>query len=273
MFGSDSRILVVEYFCAGGGAGGGESALLPEARTMAAAVLEDFARLPGVRVLTLHRPEIPFHLPAPHEARAVGRSGFGAAFGRALRACDAALVVAPERGRILERLTRSIECAGVVNLGASSAAVRIASDKWSTYRVLARAGVPQPPTICIAACGTVDPELVERRLNRGASTLVVERRRPSLRRSRWILKPLDGYACLGLRAVDAGSDLGAAMRGVRTQTRRARILLQQECSGVDASVSLIGDGRHAVPICLNRQIISREGTFEYSGGVVPLEHH
>lgn len=259
------RILVTEYFCAGGGGARLPRGLLVEARAILQAALEDFGALRGARVLTLRRPGLALGLPAPHEARAVRPGGLAAAFRRALEEADAALVVAPERDAVLLRLTRIVERAGVLNLGCASGAVRIASDKWLTHRALVRAGVAQPRTALLSArSGRARLWTGERALRRPAAG--------------WIVKPLDGYACMGLRAVPPGGDLRAAARAAARHTRRRRLLLQERLFGIDASVSLVGDGERAIPLVLNGQRLARTEragraeAFEYAGGFAPLPH-
>jgi predicted ATP-grasp superfamily ATP-dependent carboligase len=258
------RVLIVEYFCAGGGGRRVSAALLTEARGMLGAILDDFAALPGARILTLRRRSSALDLASPHEARVVRNSGFEAAFASALRECDAALVVAPEGDGVLWRLTRAVEAAGVLNLGSSSSAVRTASDKWRTCRALGRAGVPQPWSALVPVRGRVSLDRIERRWRRARGVTGAP--------GGWILKPLDGYACLGLRAVPAGGNLSAALRAARAHTRRTRVLIQERLSGADASVSLIGDGRRAAALCLNRQRLRKDEMFEYLGGSAPLVH-
>ncbi|WP_457591439.1 ATP-grasp domain-containing protein [Geoglobus sp.] len=57
-------------------------------------------------------------------------------FSECLEMADSALIVAPENDFILFNLTKEVERAGVENLGSSSRAVEITSDKWKTYRKL-----------------------------------------------------------------------------------------------------------------------------------------
>ena len=111
MSGSRS-VLVVEYFCAGGGGSRIAPGVRREARAILEALLTDFAAVPGVRVVTLRRPGLDLPLPPPHEARSVPAGPdpvLMAALRGALRGVEAALVVAPERDGVLLRLTRAVE--------------------------------------------------------------------------------------------------------------------------------------------------------------------
>ncbi|AKG91418.1 putative ATP-utilizing enzyme {ATP-grasp superfamily} [Geoglobus ahangari] len=65
-------------------------------------------------------------------------------FRECLESADAALIVAPENDLTLLKLVREVERAGVENLGSSSRAVEITSDKWKTYRKLkGKVSVPE----------------------------------------------------------------------------------------------------------------------------------
>jgi len=292
------RILIVEYFCAGGGGARLPAGLLTEAGGILQAAVEDFSTLPGACVLTLTRSRLRVRLAPPHQVRDVHPGRFAAAFGRALREVDAALVVAPERDGTLLRLTRAIERAGVTNLGSSAAAVRVASDKWLTHLALERAGVPQPRTLRVPARGGAVRQAAARVSGWNGRTRVLSARRRPAPQPGWIIKPVDGYACLGLSEVrlpgedrpgrggwtgrtPSGSTLSAlrsAVRAAARHSKRAHILVQERCAGVDASVCLVGNGKRAAPLLLNGQRIARLGgfgaaaRFKYAGGFAPLSH-
>jgi len=57
-------------------------------------------------------------------------------FDQAIEVADKALIIAPESDFTLLRITREIEKRGVENLGSSSKAIEITSDKWKTYKKL-----------------------------------------------------------------------------------------------------------------------------------------
>ncbi len=61
---------------------------------------------------------------------------FKSEFENALEMCDSALIVAPESDNILFELTKKIEDYGVENLGCSSKAVEICSDKYTTMEFI-----------------------------------------------------------------------------------------------------------------------------------------
>ncbi len=82
---------------------------------------------------------------------------------------DAALVIAPETGGELERITTKLMKKGIPVLGSRGRAIRISADKWLTYLAL-KGKVPQPETW----------------------------RRPPNARGRILTKPIDGVGCEGI---------------------------------------------------------------------------
>jgi len=195
-----------------------------EGRAMRDAVVADLACLPGARVLVVER-----------------RRDFRAA----LRRADAALVVAPEESRILERLCRLVERSGRTLLGPSSEAVRFLADKLRTARVLAAAGVPTPRTRVLSFVSA----------------------RPALRRMRtpFVLKPRDGCGGQGVVVVRLRRQIDAALDVVRRATRRDDLLAQDYVPGAPASVSLVVSAA-TLDLGLNSQRLRRGRTPAYLGG-------
>ncbi len=273
MCASSLRILLYEYFCAGGGGTRIDPAVLGEARAMLAALAEDFLRLPGAHLLILQRPGTSLDLSPPHELRSVAAHGSAGSLKRALEQVDAALVVAPERGGVLEKLTLQVEQSGVINLGSSSLAVSVAADKWHTYRALKSAGVPQPWSVPIQARQALSGQWIANRpATAPASPSHRRQTENTRRRSEWIVKPLDGYACRGLHDLSGGGKLADAVNSARAHSKRAQVLLQERLHGTDASVSLLGNGRQVVVLSVNRQRLKKGAHYEYVGGEVPLQH-
>src|SRR5262245_3839052 len=90
------------------------------------AVSRDLAGLSGTRIASPPRGES------------------GRALSRALPSADAALLIAPESGRILERLTALARRRGALLLGPGPRSVRLAADKKLCGRLLRAAGIPVP---------------------------------------------------------------------------------------------------------------------------------
>lgn len=215
---------------------------------MLLAAVADFAALDGHHLITTRDTRLEAELPAG-QVYTVQPGGFGDTVAACLAACDAALVVAPETGGVLAGLIERVEEAGVLNLGSSSAAVRVAADKLATADRLAAAGLPVAPTVeaaTPAAAASLEFPLV--------------------------LKPRDGAGCIGLRRVGEVARLEEAWREATAESSGARLIAQPYVPGQHASVSLLCDGRDALAVSLNSQMIAEGDRFEYRGGVVPLDH-
>jgi len=243
------RIFICEYVAGGGLAGEPlPPTLLREGAAMLRAVLADFVTLDAHHIITTRDARLADDLPA-RRIQTVGPGRFEAVFDACLSACDAALVVAPEATGVLAGLTERVEAAGILNLGSSSAAIRVAADKLRTIDRLASAGLPVPPTI--------------------AAETPAEAARLGFP---LVLKPRDGVGCLGVRAVADAVFLEEAWREATAESPGSPLIAERLVSGRPASVSLVSDGCRAVALSLNAQTIVEEKRFEYRGGIVPLDH-
>jgi predicted ATP-grasp superfamily ATP-dependent carboligase len=257
------RILVVEYVAGGGLAGEPLPPMLArEGAAMLEAAVADFATLADV--ITTRDPRSPAP-PAARRVHVVKPGGFEPTLEAALAACDAALIVAPETGGTLAALTERVEAAGVLNLGSSSAAVRVAGDKLVTARLLASAGLAVPATRPAPTPGDA-----------AALGFPV------------VLKPRVGAGSVGLRCVATAARLAAAWQDAMAEcagTARLTwprdaspggsgpaLIAQRRVPGVHASVSLVVAGGRARALTLNGQTIVEGERFQYEGGVVPLDH-
>jgi len=181
------KILLLEYFTAIPSRSV-DPALRSEGGAMRDAVAVDLARVPGAGVTVLHRPGL-----AP--PRAPGLSGrsvtqdpeavLAAQAGR----FDAALLIAPEDGGTLERLSRVVRRTGCRLLGPGPEAVCFAADKLRTARILRAHGIATPRT----------------------STLRLDRRTPGrllVRPLPFVLKPRDACGCQGRSLRRCGASVG-----------------------------------------------------------------
>lgn len=230
------RIFVYEHLCASGIPDAEQSSLRTEGWAMLAAVLDDFARLPGVEARTLltappaGTPAWTWQLIRPGAAEA--------AFHAEARAADFMLVIAPEFDDILETRCRWVEEAGGRLLGPSSAAVALTGDKLALGQHLRAHGAPTPECRLLQAAEpwSIFPAVVKPRHGAGSQdTFLVHRPEQ-------------------LAVAEHHNDM----------------LVQPFVPGQAASVSfLIGAGHH-VPLTPAEQHLSTDGRFHYLGGRVPL---
>ncbi|MFB2622467.1 ATP-grasp domain-containing protein [Methanothermobacter sp. KEPCO-1] len=149
---------------------------------------------------------------------------------------DACIFIAAEEDMELYKLTELVEDSGVLLIGSGSEAVRICSDKRMTYRAL-----------------------------RGVVPLIRTYERDDLEElpSRVLIKPADGVACQGIRILEPEN----------LHEIPENMIIQEFVEGESVSVSLLSDGRRALPLSLNRQnILIRGDSLEYNGGVTPVDH-
>jgi tyramine---L-glutamate ligase len=192
------------------------------------------ARLPAGEILEVR--------PAEYEA----------GFRSILAQCDAALIVAPETGGLLARLSAIAVDAGIPLLGCSPEAVSLAGDKAACDRIFRKANLPTPPT-CV-----VRPSSAPQAAAELGYPLVV--------------KPLDGVGCEGLSLVNCMEQLRPALEVARKASRRKEILLQSFVAGNHVSVSLLASQAGLLPLSLNGQQIDIGRPFHYRGGIVPYSH-
>jgi hypothetical protein len=247
-------LLVHEYVTGGGWPEAESPPFAGEADAMLRAVLEDLRVWGRFSVVTTRDRRIGGAAPAADRVVWLDggdRPGYRAALLAITAGCAAALVIAPESGGALERVSRWLDEAGVTLLGSRPAAIAVAADKWECSRRFAGAGLATPETLRVAPR---DAAAAVRRLG-----LPV------------VLKPPDGAGCDGVALVHAEADLAAAL-ALPALAGAERILVQSWVAGEAASVSLLVAGRGAVPLSLNAQRLRVGIPCAYEGGTVAIEH-
>jgi tyramine---L-glutamate ligase len=123
------------------------SSLAHEGEMMSQALLADLAALQDVEVITLRDARLP-PLDLPLTSFAVGsQHELDDLFEHCVGQADAAWLVAPESGGILESLSRRVVAGHRILLGSRPDAVHIAGSKLHTTRMLAQAGT----TVCMGS--------------------------------------------------------------------------------------------------------------------------
>ena len=237
------QILLYEFVTGGGwwsvdAARPPAGSLLAEGRAMIRALAEDFARLPGVEVVTSRDARLPeFH---PSGCRVDILKSAAAEWNwlasHSARA-DGTLLIAPETGGSLLRRCRLVEEAGGRLLSPSAAVVEIAGNKQATADWLARCGVPTP-------CGDLTTE-------------------PRAARFPVVVKPLDGCGSQGVRLIASAAEFPSCAAG-------EPLRIEEFVPGLAASASVLcgPGGSYVLPACEQR--LSADGAFTYMGGRLPL---
>jgi len=162
----------------------------------------------------------------------------------------AALIIAPENDGILSRLSALMEREGACLLGSSPDSVAFCGNKWDCHRLFIQAGLPTPATWCVSLEDAGET----------AEKIVFP----------LVIKPVDGVGCEGVSLAADISSLNRILEHKNFQNRE--FLLQRYIAGTHASVSLLVSENSALPLSLNKQLISVGIPFVYHGGIVPLQH-
>ena len=244
------RLLVYEFVTGGGLAGEPvPRGLAREGLAMRTALVEDLAAIARHQIVVAMDER--FIRPVPGGVEVVARASLDAL----ADASDAVWLIAPETNRWHERLAARLERRGVTLLGSGATAVRRAADKSRLPRRLTRAGIRHPRTAIIAAGDEPDSH----RAADGIGYPVV-------------IKPARGAGCAGVRLVRRAGDLRAALAAAHRAHGTGPLVLQEYVRGRTASVSLLADGRRAVPLAVNGQTVTIAAAFTYVGGTTPLRH-
>jgi hypothetical protein len=264
---SASAVLVHEYVTGGGPLRDPPPPLARDALAIARAAVADFrawGRLPVVA--TLGPRSAGADLPADEVVTVCGdaagggdRAGYEEALTALARRCGAALLVAPETGGTLERLTARLESAGVRLLGSSSAAVSVAADKGECARRFAAAGLPVPRTLRVAPAGAAE---AARRLGHPV-----------------VVKPVCGAGGEGVALARTPRDLDAALACALAATKPSpdgspgrELLLQEYVPGTAASVSLLARRGGSRALSLNLQDVRPGIPFTCGGTEAGVAH-
>jgi len=163
---------------------------------------------------------------------------------------DACLMIAPEQEFILYKITKLIEENGVKVIGSDSNAVMKCSDKYRMYESLkGKVSIIETEKVFF---GNIEDYKYSGNKNK-------------------VVKPADGVSCSGVTTVNDLDSFKEAASNL--QTELSYFIVQDFIEGISASVSLLSNGKVAIPLSLNYQDIelSEEG-INYKGGYVPLSH-
>lgn len=203
------------------------------------AALRDFAQICDIEILMT----CDQRLAAPAEAHEVlmvnTQQDVWALWERCISASDAILLIAPETGGVLERLTQLAERLNKMVLGSKASDVNLSGDKWLTYQSFIFHHIP-----------TLDTYL--------ANDL------PNSMQGPYICKSRDGAGCNDIAYFEDIQLLQAWLKG-----REHTHIIQPFQTGDAASFSMLCKNGKAYLLSCNRQHIQIDGQeFSYHGGVV-----
>jgi len=256
------RVLVCEYASGGGAAEGSiPSDVLCEGFGMLRSLISDI-KAAGHNVTTLLNSALAAYNPPIDADHVIPVSSWQEAktsIENVAKSFDAVYIIGPETSQISQSLIRIAEEAGLKLLNCSASAIEGVADKLRLYRSLKKEGIKTPKT---AVLSTLDE--VEETKQALEDNLIFP----------LVLKPLDGVGCCGLSIVRNEAQIAGAIANIRKESGERNFVAQEYVQGIPASVSLIATGNEALPISLNKQILSLAGpesNSKYMGGQVPFD--
>ena len=303
-------VFVSEYLC--GGAWPAEAlpeSLAAEGRAMVEALVEDFAALPDVRVLTTwdQRLAPPAFLSNSHvQTRWIQNPAQEKeSFDQLAAEADATLVIAPEFDSILEqRCLQVFQCheenlldqENLIpasksapsfasdskcerrRLNSTPAAIHLCADKLAVFELCERLGIPTIPTRRLETCSL--SQLNFRVEKCAASDNGAESREtdpnPKLRGSTnpqclpCVVKRRDGAGSLGMQLISTQHELQQWRMSVSPEQSPEKYIEQPWYAGTPCSMAaLVQAGRVCALFPVALQHLSTEGKFRYLGGTIP----
>lgn len=174
-----------------------------------------------------------------------------------------AIFISAENNNNLYNITKILEENDVKIYNSSAEACLKSSDKYETYEALPNT-IPQPRSFRFK----IDSKGYWKR----AIENLHERWQAEdpLTPLKLIIKPLMGVDCEDIVIIEKIEDLTLDLDKIFTPG--SRVLVQEYIEGSDISVSLISDGKNAIPISLNEQYVElKENKGIYMGGRLPFE--
>ncbi|MGD8506798.1 MAG: ATP-grasp domain-containing protein [Candidatus Bathyarchaeota archaeon] len=175
------------------------------------------------------------------------------------KAVDAVYVIAPESGQTLQKLVELVETSGGLSLNSQTEAIKKTSNKMIAFQILKKRGMVIPETVMIDLDENVE----------GIKNLTRRLKFPL------VFKPADGVGCCGLSVVRDESHMVAAVRKIAKESLNEQFVAQELVEGFSVSASVISTNEKALPITLNKQMVTLASPDEescYHGGIVPFNH-
>jgi tyramine---L-glutamate ligase len=238
------RIFVYESTCASPTSAQAAPSLLREGWAMLAAVVEDFQRLPDVKVATLVDRHFPYS-PGDTCTRASCRS-HSALFHDLASTSGYTLVIAPEFDSLLERQSQMVLDVGGRLLGSLPSATRQTADKLATAARWQALGIAHPRTERFEPDAPVSFDFP------------------------WVIKPQWGAGSQATFLIRDEQQRVGIWPTAQSEWPHGNFIVQQYVPGTAASVALLLGSKHIIPLVPARQHISKDGRFRYEGGSLPL---
>ena len=174
------------------------------------------------------------------------------------------IFIAAENNNNLYNITKILEENNVKTYTSTADACLKSSDKSESYEALYNI-VPQPRTFRFK----IDPKGYWKR----AIENLYEKWQAEdpLTKLKIIIKPLMGVDCEDIVVLEDIEDLTLDLD--RIFAPGSRVIVQEFIEGTDVSISLLSDGKTAIPISLNEQFVElKDDKGTYVGGKLPFEN-
>ena len=199
-----------------------------------------------------------------------------------------AMFIAAENNGNLYNITKILESNDVEIYGSDSYAVKLASDKFETFDYF-YGKLKQPETFNILFNAKtywkraiqIFFDKINGDYGNNSDNDVPILQKPKdipvldnsdkdvIKDNKLILKPRFGVDCENIKLIKSKLDID----DLESIESGSRFVVQEFIEGIVASVSLISDGKTAIPISLNKQIVEiNETGGKYIGGELPFEH-
>lgn len=251
------KLFIYEYFTSG--AAQDQDGLKQIGFAMLDAVLRDFSQIRELQLFTmldqsLHKEvfKAPYKSEVHIDWHENGKKDAMAQFEDNVNKCDAVLIIAPETGSLIAKLTAIAERCGKMILGSPSSALELVCNKADCISLLAAKGLPVPRSEVFS--GFIWPDDKDKILRRFSLPLII--------------KPLYGAGGQGVRLIKTGNQLDLILQQLAALGEDT-FLMQEFIPGQAVSVScFILDGR-GIPLSLNKQIIRMDEELLIQGITVP----
>jgi hypothetical protein len=224
------KLLILEYVTAGGLGNPIESPLLEEADAMALALAHDFSELSEYAVSLLRHAHL--MRPPSHSIHLLPSMGLVSEWEQAFSAHDQVIIVAPETDSVLLDWCARADKTGMRRLGASLAALTIASDKSQTAQRLQYHAIAHVPTYRLDTSVPWHDHIGE-----------------------WVLKPRDGCGCDGVQRFQSSEQAQQAITALPSM-HLSNWIAQPWLAGQAASLTLLGSSKGAQLLSMNEQVLN-----------------
>lgn len=200
------------------------------------------------------------------------------------------MFIAAENDMNLYNLTKILESKKVAIYGSDSYAVKLASDKYETFDYFS-AKLKQPQTFNILFnpktywkraiqifFDKVNGDYGDQSVNDDVVPILQKPKdipvldnsdKEIIKEKNLILKPRFGVDCENIKIIKSKKDID----DLENIESGSRYVIQEFIEGPVTSVSLISDGKNAIPISLNKQVVEiDENGGKYIGGELPFDH-